>query len=39
MIADLQGVEYQLGNQEISTQTRVEEKSDKSKILAEYLFC
>ena len=39
MIADLQGVEYQLCDPEIATQTIVEGKSDKSKMLVEYLFC
>ena len=39
MIADLQGVGYQLCDPEIATQTIVEGKSDKSKMLVEYLFC
>ena len=39
MITDLQGVGYQLCDPEIATQTIVEEKSDKSKMLVEYLFC
>ena len=38
MMTDLQGVGYQLCDPEIATQTIVEEKSDKSKILVEYLF-
>ena len=37
MIKDLQGVEYQLCDPEIATHTIVEEKSDKSKMLVEYL--
>ena len=39
MIADLQGVGYQLSDPEIAIQTIVEGKSDKSKMLVEYLFC
>ena len=39
MITDLQGVGYQLWDQESVTQTIVEEKSDKSKMLVEYLLC
>ena len=39
MITDLQGVGYHLCDPESATQTIVEEKSDKSKILVEYLFC
>ena len=41
MITDLQGVGYQLCvcNLEVATQTIVEEKSDKLKMLVEYLFC
>ena len=39
MIVDLQSVEYHPCDQEISAQTRVEEKNDKSKMLVEYLFC
>ena len=39
MITDLQGVGYQLCDLEITTQTIVEEISDKSKMLVEYLFC
>ena len=38
MITDLQGVGYQLCDPEIATQTIVEEKSDKSKMLVEDLF-
>ena len=38
MIADLQGVGYQLCDPEIAAQTIVEEKGDKSKMLVEYLF-
>ena len=39
MITDLQGVGYQICDPEIATQTIVEEKSDKSKMLVEYMFC
>ena len=39
MITDLEGLEYQLCDPEIVTQTIMEEKSDKAKMLAEYLFC
>ena len=41
MITDLQGVGYQLCvcYLEIAAQTIVEEKSDKSRMLVEYLFC
>ena len=39
MITDLQGVGYQLCDPEIAIQTIVDEKSDKSKMLIEYLFC
>ena len=39
MITDLEGVGYQLCDPEIATQTIMEEKSDKAKMLAEYLFC
>ena len=41
MITDLQGVGYQLCvcDLEIATQTIVEEKSGKSSMLVEYLFC
>ena len=39
MITDLQGVGYQLCDPEIATQTIKGEKSDKSKMLVEYLFC
>ena len=38
LITDLQGVGYQLCDPEIATQTIVEEKSDKSKMLVEDLF-
>ena len=38
MITDLQGLGYQLCDPEIATQTIVEEKSDKSKMLVEDLF-
>ena len=38
MITDLQGLGYQLFDPEIATQTIVEEKSDKSKMLVEDLF-
>ena len=39
MITDLQGVGYQLCDSESATHTIVEVKSDKSKMLVEYLFC
>ena len=39
MITDLQGVGYQICDPEIATQTIVEEKSDTSKMLVEYMFC
>ena len=39
MITDLKGVRYHLCYPETATQTMVEEKSDKSKMLLEYLFC
>ena len=39
MIAGLQGVEYHLCDLEIVTQTIVEEKSGKAKVLVKYLFC
>ena len=39
MITDLQGVGYHLCDPEIKTQTIVEENSDKSKMIVEYLFC
>lgn len=39
MITNLQGVGYRLFNPEITTQTIVEEKIDKSKMLVKYLFC
>ena len=39
MITDLEGVGYQLCDPEIATQTIMDEKSDRSKILVEYLFC
>ena len=39
MITNLQGVGYRLCNPEITTQTIVEEKIDKSKMLVKYLFC
>ena len=39
MITDLQGVGYQLCDPEIATLTIKGEKSDKTKMLVEYLFC
>ena len=39
MITDLEGVGYQLCDPQIATQTIMEEKSDKAKMLVEYLFC
>ena len=39
MITDLQGVEYNLCDAEIATQTIVKEKSDKSKMFVKPLFC
>ena len=39
MITDLEGVGYQLCDPEIATQTIMDEKSDRSKMLVEYLFC
>ena len=39
MITDLQGVGYHLCHPETATQTTKEEKSNKSKMLLEYLFC